>query len=158
MQWIFRTALLLAVFWSVLSGHYTPLFLILAMLSIALVVWICWRAGFAGPDGVAWSVSPRLPLYLLWLGKEVLVSSITLARTVWAPRAAVRPVIDTAPAQDMSVVSQVVYANSITLTPGTVSLDVGDEEIEVHSLSAQNIKALHTGAMAERVRRLEARK
>lgn len=158
MQWIFRTAPLLGIFWSVLSGHYTPLFVVLGVLSIALVVWISWRAGLAGSEGVVWSVSPRLPLFLLWLGKEVLVSSITLMRTVWAPRPEVRPVVDTTPAQGMPVVSQVVYANAITLTPGTLSLDVADEEIEVHSLSARNIKALHTGEMRERVRRLEARK
>jgi multicomponent Na+:H+ antiporter subunit E len=158
MRWIVRAAPLLVVFWAVLSGHYSPLFLILGVVSVALVIWVSWRAGLTGRDSVEWSVSPRLPLYLLWLGKEVLVSSFALARTVWAPRPTLRPVVDTTNAHGTSLVSQVVYANSITLTPGTLSLDVNDEDIEVHSLSAQDIKALHRGDMLERVRRLEGKK
>nr|WP_042186750.1 Na+/H+ antiporter subunit E [Kibdelosporangium sp. MJ126-NF4]CEL17519.1 Cation antiporter precursor [Kibdelosporangium sp. MJ126-NF4]CTQ91254.1 Cation antiporter precursor [Kibdelosporangium sp. MJ126-NF4] len=157
MRWFSHTMPILALFWLLLSGHYTPLFLVLGVVSVALVGWISWRAGLGGPNAVTWAASARLPLYLLWLGKEILVSSFSLARTVWAWRPVVRPVVATMPTQEMTAVSQVVYANSITLTPGTLTMDVGDQEIEVHGLSTETIKALHTGDMRERVRRLETR-
>jgi multicomponent Na+:H+ antiporter subunit E len=62
--------------------------------------------------------------------------------------------VATTSSADLSELSQMVYANSITLTPGTLSLDVGEEHIEVHSLDPAGIKDLHSGAMLRRVRRL----
>jgi multicomponent Na+:H+ antiporter subunit E len=53
---------------------------------------------------------------------------------------------------------QVVYANAITLTPGTLSLDVGDDRIEVHSLDPTGVEELHEGAMLSRVRRIGPRR
>ncbi|MFD0852316.1 Na+/H+ antiporter subunit E, partial [Actinomadura adrarensis] len=67
------------------------------------------------------------------------------------------PAVGTVPARELSDVSEVIYANSITLTPGTLSLSVDDEDIEVHALQADGIDDLRGGAMLDRVRRLESR-
>lgn len=158
MRWIRRTALPLTVFWLVLSGHVEPLFLTLGGLSVTLVCWVSWRAGLTEEHAVTVPLALRMPRYLLWLGKEVLVSSVAVVRKVWSPCPELRPVVAATPSQGLPDVSQVVYANSITLTPGTLSLHLEDDRIEVHSLDGTDIDTLDGGAMLARVRRLEARR
>lgn len=157
MPWILRLALPLMAFWLILSGHYTPLFIGLGVFSVALVCWVAWRADVIDDEGIPVHLLLGLPRYLTWLGKEVLVSAVTVARQVWNPRLTLRPTMDTVSSKDMSELSQVVYANSITLTPGTLSLAVDDDGIEVHSLAPEGITELHAGGMRRRVQRLEAR-
>jgi multicomponent Na+:H+ antiporter subunit E len=154
-RWTARMTPPLALFWLVLSGHYTFLLLALGALSVALVCWVSWRAGFPEREAVALPLSPGLPRYAVWLAKEVLVSAVAVVRKVWSPRPAVRPVVETTPADDLSVLSQVVYANSITLTPGTLSLDVDADRIEVHGLDAGDVETLRAGRMLREVRKLE---
>lgn len=148
----------LALFWLVLSGHYTVLLIVLGSLSVALVCWLSWRADFPEREDVALPLSPRLPRYVLWLGKEVLVSAVTVVRKVWSPRPDLHPVVDVTPSPDMTVFTQVIYANSITLTPGTLSLDVDEDRIEIHSLDAGDAEALRGGEMMRRARGLETRR
>jgi multicomponent Na+:H+ antiporter subunit E len=154
-RWATRMAPPLALFWLVLSGHYTFLLLAFGGLSVALVCWVSWRAAFPEREAVALPLSPGLPRYVVWLAKEVVVSAIAVVRRVWSPRTAMRPVVETTPADDLSVLSQVVYANSITLTPGTLALDVDADRIEVHGLDAGDVEALRAGRMLREVRKLE---
>lgn len=157
MRWILRLAPVLAVFWLLLSGHYTPLLIALGALSVAVVTWIGRRAEIVDHEGIPLHISRRMPGYLLWLAKEILFSSLAVARQVWWPRRELRPAVGLTSASGLSPLSQVVYANSITLTPGTLSMSVGEEGIEVHSLRASAISDLQAGAMLDRVRRLETR-
>jgi multicomponent Na+:H+ antiporter subunit E len=155
LRWTVRTAPPLVLFWFLLSGHYTVLLLVLGGVSVAVVCWVSWRAGFPEREAVALPLSPGLPRYVVWLAKEVLLSAVAVVRRVWSPRPALRPVVDFTPADDLSVLSQVVYANSITLTPGTLSLDVDPDRIEVHGLTEDDVAALREGRMLREVRKLE---
>ncbi|MGW0733924.1 Na+/H+ antiporter subunit E [Streptomyces sp. NPDC002851] len=155
--YVLRTALFAAVFWLVLSGHYEPLPLALGAVSVAVVCWITRRAGL-DRHVVTLPFVLRLPGYLLWLSAQVLVAAWAVIRKVWAPRQYLRPVVESTPAPQLSELAQVIYANSITLTPGTLSLDVGEDRIEVHSLELADIKELREGGMLARVRRTEARR
>ena len=100
----------------------------------------------------------RLPRYFLWLSWRVLVSTYAVALKVWSPRPDLSPVVESTPASQLPELSQVVYANSITLTPGTLSLDVEADHIEVHSLERAGVDELREGLMLKRVRRTEARR
>lgn len=155
MRWAFRAAPPLIAFWLLLSGHFSPLFVAFGAFSVALVCWISTRTAVADHGLVPLKLALRLPLYFLWLGKEVLVSSLAVLRRIWSPHPALRPAVGQADAYDMSVLSQVIYANSITLTPGTLSLMVNDDSIEVHGLEVADIEALRDGEMLRRTRRLE---
>lgn len=157
-RWATRMVPPLALFWLMLSGHYTVLLLVLGAVSVAIVSWVSWRAAFPERESLALPLSPGLPRYAVWLAKEVLVSAISVVRKVWSPRPAVRPVVETTPAADLSVLSQVIYANSITLTPGTLSLDVDPDRIEVHGLDARDVATLRTGRMLREVRKLEGQR
>lgn len=149
-------AMVLAVFWLVLSGHYTWLLLSLGALSIVFVVWVSHRMEIVDHEQPL-HLTFGVPRYALWLWGQTLRSAVEVARLVWSPRAALHPVVGPVPARDVSDLTRVVYANSITLTPGTVSMSVGDEAIEVHSLQPSWLSALREGTMLERARRLEER-
>lgn len=153
---VLRTALLPAVFWLVLSGHLEPLLLTLGALSIAVVQWLAWRAGLVR-YGLPLGFVLRQPRYLLWLSGQVLGAAWAVTRKVWSPRPALRPVVLPTPAAGLPDLPLVVYANSITLTPGTLSLDVGADRIEVHSLERAGVERLRRGAMLRRVRRTVSR-
>jgi multicomponent Na+:H+ antiporter subunit E len=148
----------LAVFWLVLSGHLEPLMLTLGALSVALVCWLAWRAGLHRHRDLTLSFALRLPLLVLWLGAKVLVSALAVVRKVWSPRPVLHPVVAQTPARELLELSQVVYANAITLTPGTLTLDVGDDRIEVHSLEPTGIDELRGGQMLNQVRRTGGRR
>lgn len=150
-------ALPLAAFWLVLSGHYTALLLVLGLVSVLLVVWIVHRMVAVDGTDVRLRPSWRAPGYAVWLTGQVLISSWAVFRQVWSPRPDPRPVVGLTPAGDLSEPARVGYANSITLTPGTLSLRVLDEDIEVHALQESGLQDLRAGGMHDRVRRLEAR-
>lgn len=155
---VLRAVPVLVLFWLVLSGHFEVLFLILGAVSVLLVCLLWRRAGVVERDGVTLPLVLRLLRYLPWLGVQVLVSAFAVVRKVWSPRPDLRPVVDSTPSSGLSVLSQVVYANSITFTPGTLSFDVDDDSIKVHSLDEAGVEGLRGGAMLRQVRRLEPRR
>lgn len=154
---ILRAAPFLSVFWLLLSGRFEPLPLVLGALSVALVCWLGWWADLEQLHGVTIPVVLRLPRYFLWLGAKVIISALTVVRQVWSPRLALRPVVEPTPTHELTVLAQVIYANSITLTPGTISLDVDDERVLVHSLAAGDVEELRAGVLLEQVYRTGAR-
>lgn len=147
---------LLSVYWLVLSGHYTALLLVLGAASVALVFWIVRRMDLVDLEGPA-RLGTTVAWYLPWLVIQVFVSALAVARLVWSPRPVLRPAVGRAPLGDESELLRVVYANSITLTPGTLSLSLDEEAVTVHSLDPAGLDQLRGGAMLRRVRRLEAR-
>jgi len=149
---------LLTAFWLVLSGHFDPLMLALGAVSIAVVCAMAWRAELYLHRDLTARFALRLPRFFLWLGGQVFVSSLTVVRKVWSPRMDLRPVVRSTPAQDLPELSQVTYANAITLTPGTLSLDISDKLIRVHSLEQAGVDELRKGAMLSRVPRPGARR
>jgi multicomponent Na+:H+ antiporter subunit E len=146
----------LTLFWLVLSGHYTLLLLSLGAGSVALVAWIAHRMAIVDHEQPL-HMSIGLPGYALWLAGEIGKAALTVTRLVWTPRLALRPSVERVPADGMTPLAQVIYANSITLTPGTLSISVDDESILVHSLQPSGIAALHEGAMRARAHGLESR-
>lgn len=148
-------AALLAGFWLVLSGHYTPLLLSFGLASIALVVWLARRMDIVDQEGRALELSRGAPRFWTWLGGQILLSSWDVSRRIWTGRPVVRPVMGRVDARGMSPVALVTYANSITLTPGTLSVSVDDDGIEIHALDEQLIRDLSSGTMAARARRID---
>lgn len=141
----------LAVLWILLSGHFEPLILALGALSIAFVVWLAGRMHVVDGESYPFGLMPRLSGYWLWLLKEIVKSNIDVARRALGPSSAVEPVVFTARASQRSDLGLVVHGNSITLTPGTVSLDLQPGSIEVHALHPDIAKALEESGMDARV-------
>ena len=147
----------LGLLWVLLSGQYSPLFLGLGLVSVAFVHWIVRRMGRA--DGGA-RLEVRLRLlatlrYGIWLFGQIVRANVEVARLALSPGMRVNPVVLRVPARQRTEVGRVLFANSITLTPGTVSVHLGEEEVEVHALTRGAAASLAGGEMGRRVAELE---
>ena len=142
----------LLALWLLLSGHYTPLMLGLCALSIFLVVFVSLRMkllDYNQPDALLQAL--RSIPYGFWLIKEILKSNIDVIKRILNPKLPISPKIVWVKSTQLDELARVAYANSITLTPGTISIDVEGDEIEVHSLSESGIEGLMTGEMDKRI-------
>jgi len=148
-------SLTLAVFWLLNSGHYTLLILSLGLVSIALVVYIAHRMDVVDHESQPLLLPLRIPGYHLWLIKEIILSNIIVVKHIWLGNETISPVLTKIKANQKTDMGKVIYANSITLTPGTVAVDVAGDQITVHALLRENIEDLQAGEMDRRVCRLE---
>ncbi len=148
----------LSIFWLLLSGYWTnPLILGLGAASVALSTWIAMRIEkkYAFKDkGV--SILIRQHTFWPWLLLEIVKSNIAVLKCIWMPKTnPTSPIIRQLKMQPQSNIARTLYANAITLTPGTVSIEVRDEEILVYALLEDAMKDLEDGEMGRRVHKLE---
>ena len=146
-------AVLFAV-WLLLSGHYTTFIIALGMASCALVVLVTLRMDLADREGHPIHLTWRALTYWPWLRIEIIKSNIDVAKLILSPNLPITPTLLRVKASQTSDLGQVIYANSITLTPGTISVDVANGEILVHALSREGAEALLEGEMDRRVTRM----
>ena len=150
------TALLVAA-WLLWSGLFKPLLLGLGALSCVLTIYVLHRMGYFSNETFAFRYSYRLFGYWIWLGKEVLLSSLEVSRAVLSPRLRVEPRTVRLDVSALDSVDQALLGNSITLTPGTLTLDVHEGSMLVHALTPEGAAALQAGEMQRRVAKLSKR-
>ena len=143
--------LTLAVFWLLNSGHYSALMLSLGLGSIALVLFIAHRMDVVDHESQLIHLSLKLPGYVVWLLKELVLANISVVKHIWLGSSSISPALTTVKASQKTDVGKVIYANSITLTPGTITVDLVGDKIMVHALTQDNIQSLETGEMDRRV-------
>ncbi|HNT98745.1 MAG TPA: Na+/H+ antiporter subunit E [Elusimicrobiales bacterium] len=145
------TAAVLFLFWLALSGQFTGL-LLGSGAAAALFVAALGRGGRALPGPV---FLLRLAAYLPWLFWQIVLSGLDVAYRVLHPSRPIDPRVMKIKNPCRTPLGTALLANSITLTPGTVTLDAGPEELVIHSVSAEAADALLAGEMQRRVMRVE---
>ena len=148
---ILTLVVLLIVAWVLWSGYLKPLLLGLGALSCLLTVWIVRRMGYFDDETYAFHYDWRLLGFWAWLGGEVVKSSVEVARVVLRRRIEVEPQIVDIDGSSLGPVDQALLGNSITLTPGTLTLDVHEGRLLVHALTPNGAAALRDGEMQRRV-------
>lgn len=149
-------SLLLVAAWLLWSGIYKPLLLWLGAFSCALSVYIAHRVGFfERTSGL--HVIPKLPRFSLWLLVEIFKSSMEVVRIVLNPRLPISPTVVYVDAEPKGPVGQVILANAITLTPGTVTLDVFKNRLVVHCLTREGAAALEAGDANRRIAKMTSK-
>ncbi len=148
-------AVSLSALWFLLSGYFTPLILILGAVSITAVVWLAYRMDVIDHESHPIHMAPKGTLYYLWLMWEIVKANVDVTLAILRGPSALQPRVFKLKAAQSSDVWLVTYANSITLTPGTVTIFVDGSEITVHSLTPVAKKGLETGEMDQRVSALE---
>lgn len=145
---------LLALSWMVLNNSYTPADLLVGLLFGFLVIRISWRAFSEQPFSARrfFSFGTRRPLLMTWrwlrfMGfgfVEIVKSSVAVARSVLSPNMNLRPGIVAIPLDVKSDEGITTLANLITLTPGTVSLDVSSDRktLYIHAYDVGDPEAL----------------
>jgi multicomponent Na+:H+ antiporter subunit E len=143
--------------WLLLSGHYTPLLLALGVASCILVVGIAARLDVIDHEAVPLQLSFGWFGYIAWLGKEITKSNWDVARIVLDPKLPISPTMVWVPLTQRTDVGKVIYANSITLTPGTVSVEIEGNRILVHAITRAVAEGVESGEMDRRITRIEGR-
>lgn len=134
-------------FWLALSGHYTPLLLGFGIGSCALVVYLSHRMGVIDAEGVPLHAALRMLAYLPWLLKETLVANIQVAKVILDPKLEISPRMVHFQGSQKTDLGRAIYANSITLTPGTITTGVHGNEFEIHALRAADLETDEEQAM-----------
>ena len=152
-----RLALVMTLTWVLLSGHFDPLLLVLGTASIALTVWLSMRLRTHLHRGQPLFFRPfGLLRYWTWLLGQIFLSNLDVARRVLSPAMPIRPALRKVAAVPDTEIGAAIYANSITLTPGTTAIGFTPEgEVLVHALHEESFEDLDAGKMAARVRAVE---
>lgn len=146
--------LVLAISWVLWSGLYKPLVLGLGAFSCVLSAYLAYRMGFFRHQAL-FRFLPRLPAYWWWLLREIIVSSFEVAKIILKPSLPISPTVVLIKADTHSEVGQVILGNSITLSPGTVTLDLYEGQLMVHCLTSESARELQTGEASRRAAQLE---
>ena len=144
--------------WLLLSGYFdVPLLLGFGVLSCALVVFVAWRTEVIDPEERPLRLRFNLHIfsYWPWLLWQIVLSNLDVAKRILDPRLPISPTMITLKPTQHSAMGQVIYANSITLTPGTVTTALSGDTLEVHALTREAADSLLEGDMDRRVTRLE---
>lgn len=152
-----RLVVVLSVFWVLLSGMFTP-FLLAAGLGAALATALfARRMEIADREGLPLHLTLAALTYWPWLIKEIFKSGWQVARIVLDPRLPVSPTLVRIKPSQQSTLGLVTHANSITLTPGTVTVEAGRDEFLVHALTREGADGLEGSEMDRRVSRFEGK-
>jgi len=141
--------------WMLWSGHTEVLLLTLGVMSCVLVAVLSRRMGVLDEEGPRLRVAWRLALYAPWLLWQIVLANVDVARRILNPKLPIAPRLIRVRTLQRSAFGRTVFANSITLTPGTVSVDLDGDHIVVHALTAEAASELQEGAMNRRVADLE---
>jgi len=147
--------LFLFAIWLLLSGHYTPLMILFGVLSTLVVVILAARADLIDREIQPVLIKLSVLLYWGWLGREIIKSNIDVTRRILNPRLPISPNMFTVRATQKTELGRVTYANSITLVPGTVTVDVDEDVFTVHALTLEAAAKLKRGEMDRRVCNVE---
>lgn len=137
--------------WLLLSGHFDPLLLGLGFASTVFAVFLALRMEVIDHESYPFHLTGRLIRFWLFLSKEIVLANIDVVKRVLGPKNKVNPRVVRIPSPQRTDLGLVIYANSITLTPGTVSMQVTPESITVHALSQEGAADLEAERMARRV-------
>ncbi len=142
----------LFMMWWLLSGHPDPLLLTLGVLAAVFAVLVASRMRLIDHEGFPIQLGWRILLYWPWLIRAIVRANIDVARIILAPRLRISPTVRRLPCGLGTGLAQAIYANSITLTPGTVCLRIDDSQVEIHALTTAMADDVASGEMEARVR------
>jgi multicomponent Na+:H+ antiporter subunit E len=131
----------LAVLWFALSGETAPLFLGLGILSIVLVILVVARLRILDRDASPYHRILQQLLYFAWLLVEIIKANVAVILKILGPRSAIDPAIVRVHSTTKTDLARALFANSITLTPGTVTADVDGDQLVVHALVRERAPA-----------------
>lgn len=134
MSYVFGLAIALTLLWLGFSGLMEPLILTLGVISIALSVILAGRLGIIDREASPYHRMFAFIRYAPWLMKEIVKANWTVLKAILSPDLDIHPTLVKVRTTCKSDLAKVIFANSITLTPGTVTLRVDDDFMLVHGL------------------------
>jgi multicomponent Na+:H+ antiporter subunit E len=149
-----RAAIPLFVFWLAVTGSVRPADLAAgAVLALLLGV---WSAAFLWPEDAPVLTVRQTGRFVLFIGHlvvSIVQSAIGVAEVVFDPRMPIEPLIISHRTSFDRDISRVAFANSITLTPGTLTIDVEDDTFYIHCLAERFADEITSGELERRIAR-----
>lgn len=149
--------IVLFAFWVLLNGQWTGEIALVGLVLCGLLYLFMWKFMGYSPRR-EWAVCQRLPrliAYLCYLVGEIFQAAWGTIRLIWSPKEIVEPEVTSFHTRLESGWAKVVLANSITLTPGTITVDVRDDLFLVHCVDKSFGEGLEGSGMEARIRRIE---
>ncbi len=133
--------------WLLWSGHFdSPFLFVLGALSVAFSIYLSVRMGIVDEEGTPTHLGLRpFTSYAPWLIKEIVVSNLEVTQIIIDPDLPIKRNLVEVTANQKTALGRVILANSITLTPGTVSVNVEGNKIIVHALVLRGRRRRHVG-------------
>ncbi len=155
-RYMFSLTVLLAVVWLLFSGMWTYVIILsLGVASVMVTVWLVGRMNLLGRDSEIFHMLPAALRYWPWLIGQIVLANLQVAGRILKGRDSIDPRIARIRIQQRTHVGRAIMANSITLTPGTVTLKVTEEDIEYYALTPDLVEDLEAGEMNRRARQFE---
>ena len=151
MTHIISLTITLFLLWLGLSGHFEPLLIFIGVASTLLVVFLAMRMEVIDHESHPIHLTARLFRFWVYLFREIVLANIDVIKRILSPGKSISPTMVTLPLPQKSDLGKVIYANAITLTPGTVTVQLNSDTITVHALAKETAELLAAGEMARKV-------
>lgn len=147
----------LFAFWVLLNGQWTTEIAVVGVVLSALLYLFIWKfLGYSPRKEVQLLLRfPRAIVYFGFLVKEIVISALATIRLIWSPRLVTEPRLTSFQTKLKTEPGKVILANSITMTPGTITVDIRDDRLLVHCLDESFSEGLENSEMEKRILRLE---
>lgn len=150
------TALIMFAFWIILSGEFSFVLLFSGIISSLIVSYMSHDLLIKNVDTkISLIKTIRFIKFLPWLLWQIVLANIDLAIRTLNPKMPINPRLIKFNNNLKTDLGMVILANSITLTPGTVTIDVNKNEYLVHIISEKAAQSLISGEMQARVKAIE---
>jgi len=149
----------LFIFWLILASNVSTSTIVIGLVATLLIVFYSFDLIFTPKEKpVFHRLLPwRILVVFFVLLKEVIKANVVVAKIVLSPKLEIKPVFKTIKQPLKKDLTQAMFANAITLTPGTLTVDMDDDVILVHGLFEHNIDAIETGPILASFKALEGR-
>lgn len=148
-------AIVLYAFWLLLSGYFEPFLLAAGAGSALAVVLLSRRMHIVDREGHPIQMIASIFLYWPWLIKEIAKSAWGVSLIILDPRLPISPTLVRFKPSQKSQAGLATHANSITLTPATITVEATQDEFLVHGLTRESAAGVIDSEMDRRVSRVE---
>lgn len=149
---VFSYGIFLFVFWLLLSGHFAPLLLGLGLASVVLTIFLVKRMNIIDHESYPLHLSSQFPAFFVYIFREIVNANIDVTKRIMKSGGkSISPQLVEIPVPQKTDLGRVIYANSITLTPGTVSVELTKDKVTVHALTKEAANDLSGGSMAKAI-------
>lgn len=133
--YIVLLALVLTLLWFLLSGYgFKQPIVTFGLLGVALAVYMSIRMNVLDAESAPFASLPKFLAYWYWLSGEILKANYAVLRLVLSPDLNIKPAMTRASVECTNDLARTTFGNSITLTPGTVTVEVEETGFLIHAL------------------------
>jgi multicomponent Na+:H+ antiporter subunit E len=145
--------IILALLWWILSGYTKVLLISLGIVSVLFTAFMAHRMDVVDEESHPLDLSLKLVRYWIYLLWQIVISNLQMLKLILSPNPDIDPRIVTSRITQDSELGRVVLGNSVTLTPGTVTLEIQGDLIEAHAINSSAASGVTSGDLDVRVPR-----